>query len=392
MKRALILLFILVIVLGGGAWGWRHFSGAGGKAGEVETYTVAAGPVELALKETGVVQPRQTVLVKSKVSGKIREVLVAEGEKVNAGQLVAVVEPDSAALLTLSQHRMELRRLKIDLDQKQREAERQRQLRAGGLNSPQAAETAERDFKTAQNLFLQSKTTLNLLEREANQPLTASAGAEGSTAPVEMNLYRILAPIEGVVSLVKVKPGELISSGSSGFSQEGALLLEIADQRRLEVIVNINEIDIPKVNPGMIAKVTLAARPGKPIPGKVDRVAVAPITDANKLVVYPVAISLPERPPELRQGMSASVDLTLESIASTLRIPVLAYIEKEGTLRVKIKTGAGKFPDREITLGLKSDKFVEVKSGLAAGDLIAARYPKDEDASAPGGPGGMRRR
>jgi HlyD family secretion protein len=220
---------------------------------------------------------------------------------------------------------MELRRLKIDMDQKEREALRQSRLRAGGLNSPQAAETAERDFKTAQNLFQQAKTTLNLLEREANQPLTASA--EGSAAPMEMNLYRILAPIEGVVSVVKVKPGELISSGSSGFSQEGALLLEIADQRRLEVMVNINEIDIPKVNPGMKAKVTLAARPGKPIPGKVDRVAVAPITDANKLVVYPVAITLPERPPELRQGMSASVDLTLESIASTLRIPVLAYIE-----------------------------------------------------------------
>jgi len=382
MKRAILWLAFIALAAFLARAAWRRFAGAEKASAEAELYTVAAGPVELALKEPGVVQPRQTVAVKSKVSGKIREVLVAEGDPVKSGQLVAVVEPDSAALLTLSQHRMELRRLKIDLDQKEREARRQRELRGGGLNSPQAAEAAERDFQTAQNLFQQAKTTLNLLEREANQPLTANA--EGSNAPAEMNLYRILAPIEGVVSLVKVKPGELVSSGSSGFSQEGALIMEIADQRRLEVMVNINEIDIPRVTPGMAAKVTLAARPGRPIAGKVDRVAVAPVTDPNKLVIYPVAITLPERPPELRQGMSASVDLTLETVASTLRIPVLAYVEKEDKLLVKIKTPAGALEDREITLGLKSDKFVEVKSGLAAGDKIAARYPKPDDAkSAP---------
>ena len=78
------------------------------------THTVARGPVQLALKETGVVQPRQTVAVKSKVSGRIREVLVAEGDAVTAGQLVAVVEPDAQASVTLSQRRMELRRLALE--------------------------------------------------------------------------------------------------------------------------------------------------------------------------------------------------------------------------------------------------------------------------------------
>ena len=126
MKRALITLLILGIFLGGGALGWRRLTGPDPGAGEPESYTVAAGPVELALKEMGVVQPRQTVAVKSKVSGKILELKVAEGEKVKIGQLVAVVEPDSSALLTLSQHRLELRRLKIDLDQREREWRRQR--------------------------------------------------------------------------------------------------------------------------------------------------------------------------------------------------------------------------------------------------------------------------
>jgi len=382
MNRKKIVWGIAVVtgLAGAGIWGWSRWqeNEMSRAASGVDTHTVGEGIVEVALKETGVVQPRQTVAVKSKVSGKIRSVLVAEGEQVRAGQLVAVVEPDASAMLTLSQKRLDLRRLKVDLDQKDRDWKRQKRLLAEGLVSSQIAEESERDAKTAQNYFIQAKTALNLLEREANQPAT-SDGEGVDSDPAALTDYRILAPIEGIVATVKVKPGELAMSGTTGFSQEGALLLEIADQRELEVIVNINEIDVPKLHPGMTAKITLAARPGQPIGGTVARVAVAPITDTNKLVVYPVAIHLSVRPPELRQGMTATVDLTLETIPKTLRIPILAYGEKDAKSWVKIRSARPQkpFDDREVTIGLKGDKFVEVKSGLASKDVILSRYPKD---------------
>jgi multidrug efflux pump subunit AcrA (membrane-fusion protein) len=201
--------------------------------------------------------------------------------------------------------------------------------------------------------------------------------------------YRIVSPLTGIVSSVKVKPGEMATSGTTGFSQEGALLMEISDQRQLEVVVHINEIDIPKIRPGMPAKVTLAARPGSPMDAVVDRVAVAPLVttatgpDAGKVIVYPVSLRLPERPPELRQGMTATVDLTLDERGTVVRIPVLAFAEKEGKSLVRVGKGTV-FSDREVTLGLKSDRFVEVTSGLKPGDVIAARYPAEEK----GGRGG----
>lgn len=341
---------------------------------------MVAGPVELLLKETGVIRPRQSVAVKSKVSGKVREVLVAEGERVRAGQLVAVVEPDAQASLTLSEKRLELRRLKLEMDQKERTHRRQARLAKEGLAAEQMAEEAERDFRTAQNLFLQARTALNLLEREANQPTTKEGAL--ATEPAGLNDYRILAPISGIVASVKVKPGELATSGTTGFSQEGALLMEIADQSQLEVTVNLNEIDVPKVKPGMAAKVTLAARPGKPIPAVVNRVGVAPFVDptkplgdATRTVVYQVALGLPERPDELRQGMTATVDLTLDSRLSVTRIPVLAFDEKDGKTFVKRKGAAG-FQDVEVSLGLRGERFVEVISGLVPKDVVAARWPK----------------
>jgi len=357
---------------------------ASDKAG-TETVVVDAGPVSVLIKETGVVRPRQSVAVKSKVSGKVREVLVAEGDVVRQGQLLAVVDPDAQASLTLSQKRLELRRLKVELDQKERAWKRQAQLSKEGLVSEQLAEEAERDFRVAQNLFLQARTGLNLLEAEANQRLTADE-AMSDVEPGGVTDYRIVAPLAGVVSSVKVKPGEMATSGTTGFSQEGALLMEISDQRQLEVVVNINEIDVPKIRPGMPAKVTLAAAPGAPIAAVVDRVAVSPLVEASstpgagKVIVYPVSLRLPERPAELRQGMSAAVDITREERLSVVRIPVLAFTEKDGRTFVRIaRAKDGKdFVDGEVTLGLRGDRFVEVTAGLKAGDVVAARYPKDE--------------
>jgi macrolide-specific efflux system membrane fusion protein len=372
---------IVALLAAGGWWGRTKFRGSEGKKAEpgaADLHVVGTGPVDLALKETGVVLPRQTVAVKSKVSGKIREVLVAEGQAVRSGQLVAIVEPDATASVTLAAKRMELRRLKLDLDQKLREWKRQKRLEDEGLATGKVAEEAERDWRSAENEFVHSKTALNLVEREANQPETTEAQTTSQGA-VELTDYRILAPIDGIVATVKVKPGELAMSGTTGFSQEGALLMEIADQSTLEVVVNVNEIDVPKIHAGMPASITLAARPGRPVAGKVDRVAVAPVTDANKLVVFPVHISLPERPPELRQGMTATVDLTLESRADVLRIPVLAYREKEGKSLVRLQVAGGKLEDREVVIGLRSDRFLEVSKGLAPKDVILARYPKDEE-------------
>ena len=378
MKTRAVLGAAVVLVAAGAWWLVARRGGTASGTDAVETHVVERGEVELFLKETGTVRPRQSVAVKSKVSGRVRSVLVAEGETVTSGQLVAVVEPDAQASLTLSQKRLELRRLRIDLDQKERDFRRQSRLAAEGLVSGQVAELAERDFRSAENLFLQERTALNLLEREANQPVTGDL--DGASCPPEgLTDYRILAPITGTVSSVKVKPGEMATSGTTGFSQEGALLMEIADERELEVVVNVNEIDVAKVRPGMEAEVTLAGRPGAPIAARIHRVAVAPYVDpreAAKAIVYPVALKLPERPPELRQGMTATVDLLLERRASVVRVPVLAVSEREGKTVVRLKEGAA-FLDRAVTLGLRTDRFAEVTAGLSPGDVVASRYPSE---------------
>src|SRR5437016_14655826 len=129
-RRRLVLGLAVLAAAGGVAVALRLRAGAVAGGPSTDVHVVSTGSVELTLKETGLVKPRQSVAVKSKVSGKVRQVLVAEGEPVRAGQLVAVVEPDAQASLTLSEKRMELRRLRLDLDQKERQHRRQERLAA----------------------------------------------------------------------------------------------------------------------------------------------------------------------------------------------------------------------------------------------------------------------
>jgi HlyD family secretion protein len=342
-----------------------------------DVHVVDSGTVQRTLKESGVVQPRQTVVVKSKVSGRVREVLVAEGDRVASGQLVAVVEPDAQAALTLSQKRLEVRRLAIEMEQDERDHRRQSRLLEEGLVAPQLAEQAEKDFRTAESLFLQARTALNLLEREANQPQTRRFDGN-SVETARLTDYRILAPIHGIVTVVHVRPGELATSGTTGLSQEGALLMELADQSQLEVRVEINEIDIGLIRVGMAARITLAAWPDEALTAHVDRVAVVPQVSENKLVVFPVVLRLNKPPPELRQGLTAKVDLTLERVDDAVRIPLLAYSEQGGKCLVKLDDGGEGLVEREVRLGLKGDRFAVVEAGLEPKDVIAARYPRDE--------------
>jgi multidrug efflux pump subunit AcrA (membrane-fusion protein) len=85
--------------------------------------------------------------------------------------------------------------------------------------------------------------------------------------------------------------------------------------------------------------------------------------------------------------MSASVDITREERLTVVRIPVLAFTEKDGKSFVRIGgTVDSKAPaDREVTLGLKGDRFVEVTAGLKVGDVILARYPQDDGKKGTGG-------
>lgn len=183
--------------------------------------------------------------------------------------------------------------------------------------------------------------------------------------------YTIIAPISGTVIEKNVKAGDKVDGINSGS------LAVIYDLSCLTLTMNVNELDIGKIQPGQQVELTAAALPGQTFRGVVDRVSINGTT-TNGFTTYPATI-LVEEYGALKPGMNVSATIQGDTAAGVLTVPVEAVsrgdkvlvapkeaLAEDGTL-----ADPSKLEERTVTLGLSDDHYIEITSGLAEGDTIA---------------------
>ena len=194
--------------------------------------------------------------------------------------------------------------------------------------------------------------------------------------------YTITAPISGTVIEKNVKAGDKVDGINSGS------LAVIYDLSCLTLTMNVNELDIGKIQPGQQVELTAAALPGQTFRGVVDRVSINGTT-TNGFTTYPATI-LVEEYGALKPGMNVSATIQGDTAAGVLTVPVEAVsrgdkvlvspkeaLAEDGTL-----ADPSKLEERTVTLGLSDDHYIEITSGLAEGDTIAYQ---DTGTGAPAG-------
>ncbi|MDY3906713.1 MAG: efflux RND transporter periplasmic adaptor subunit [Lawsonibacter sp.] len=194
--------------------------------------------------------------------------------------------------------------------------------------------------------------------------------------------YTIIAPISGTVIEKNVKAGDKVDGINSGS------LAVIYDLSCLTLTMNVNELDIGKIQPGQQVELTAAALPGQTFRGVVDRVSINGTT-TNGFTTYPATILLEEYG-ALKPGMNVSATIQGDTAAGVLTVPVEAVsrgdkvlvapkeaLAEDGTL-----ADPSKLEERTVTLGLSDDHYIEITSGLAEGDTIAYQ---DTGTGAPAG-------
>ena len=194
--------------------------------------------------------------------------------------------------------------------------------------------------------------------------------------------YTITAPISGTVIEKNVKAGDKVDGINSGS------LAVIYDLSCLILTMNVNELDIGKIQPGQQVELTAAALPGQTFRGVVDRVSINGTT-TNGFTTYPATI-LVEEYGALKPGMNVSATIQGDTAAGVLTVPVEAVsrgdkvlvapkeaLAEDGTL-----AAPSKLEERTVTLGLSDDHYIEITSGLAEGDTIAYQ---DTGTGAPAG-------
>jgi HlyD family secretion protein len=184
---------------------------------------------------------------------------------------------------------------------------------------------------------------------------------------------RVRAPFSGVVTRIFVEVGELITALSS-FSA-GTPILRIEDRSKMRVLMQINEIDVARLRVGTPAEIQVDALPDEIILGEVVRIASTKTEPAqgaaSPVVRFEVEVEFAEVPDGVMSGMTAKCTMRVVELRNIVRIP-LDYVGRDGdkTFVKIVREGAEEPERREVVLGPSSGAFVQVRTGLNAGERI----------------------
>lgn len=336
----------------------------------------AADPANASvLDASGYIVARRIATVSSKITGKVREVLIEEGQKVEAGQVLATLDPiDAGAQRGLAAAQLEAARSQIGQVQAQlREAEAQAR-RLDGLVEQQLVSRAQYDQAIAQRDSLRAQVAT--ARRNAG---VADAQLEVASIGVDNTVVR--APFTGVIVTKAAQPGEMISPISAGGGSIRTGIGTIVDMDSLEVQVDVNEAYIGRVQPGMPVEAVLNAYPDWRIPGEV--IAIIPTADRTKATVK-VRIALKLKDPRIVPDMGVRVSFMEKNAADAPRptgvwIPAKAVLLDEGTSAedaAKATKGRvfvvadGRAQAREVTLAEVRDSDRHVTAGVRPGEAV----------------------
>jgi HlyD family secretion protein len=318
---------------------------------------------------------------------RIENIYVDEGDRVRKGQVLATLN-DRLLKAQMNQSEARVSKAKSVIRQQQaaiREAEalkteadrnfkRYDNLVREGAISQQEAQSRGTSAATTQARVDSARQSLSVAQSDL---MAAQADLEEFKA--RMLQTKILAPDDGFISTRQAKLGS-VTSGAAGSSS--ALFTMVRDSR-IELNAEVSELDLPGIRAGQAVSITSDADPSKRYTGKVREIA--PVVDAQTRIGL-VRISLPPNA-ELRPGMFVRGTLSLGS-APALVVPETALLFKEGRPFVFVLKGeprqnsTAQASARSIQTGARNGGFVEVRSGLSAGEQIilsGAGYLKDGD-------------
>ncbi|MEQ1570436.1 MAG: efflux RND transporter periplasmic adaptor subunit [Myxococcota bacterium] len=348
------------------AWFWLSGCGAGGdeKLDDNLVRVVQRGDLVDEVSESGKIAPAFEVDMKSKVSGEVASVDVAEGQVVHKGdRLYTILDTEYARDVTLA--KVAVSKAKLELEN----AEVERVRREAALKSRGISE-AEYDMAARQ---------VELARVGMN-----SAWVQLQAAQDRLAYCIVGSPIDGVVIRRNVEPGEVVTAGMTA-TVNGEPQMTVAQMDRLLLELDLNQVDVAKVSVGQAARILLDAYPGEEVTGTVSQIAAAGHLDsARGIDVFTVKVEVDptQSSVDIKPGMTAEVRIRIGDYPSVVKLPAETVFEEDGKSFVwrvvDDGTGAKKKEKVEVTIGRRSDQEVEVVSGISEGDsFYAAAEVKD---------------
>jgi HlyD family secretion protein len=336
----------------------------------VTVFRVARGAVEETVtnSKAGTVKTRRRAVLSPEVGGRVAELHVRAGDRVEQGQLLLrIASADYLAQLALRQRAQE-------------------SARAASREACLTAEQAQRDFQRHERLAQDGIVSQELLDRQrSNRDVSAAAcdaarsaeleaQAALELARVELAKTELRAPFDAVVAEVKTEIGEWVTPSPPALPVPS--VLELLQDDSVYISAPLDEVDLAKVRPGQNVRVTLDAYRGQAFGGRLTRVAPYVLDLEEHSRTFEIEVELDDQTlaGSLRPGTSADVEVILSSKEGVLRIPSYALIEGQRVFVVE----QDRIVSRQVTPGTRNWDFTEIVSGLEAGEGVIVSVDRAE--------------
>lgn len=319
-RNRLVAATALLAALLAAAWWWSQRDDAGGEGG-YRTATVERGQVRVAISATGTLAAISTVDVGSQISGQVTEVLVDFNDRVEAGQVIARIDP-STYEAQIAQGNAAIGSARASL------ATAEATLRNAEADHARKAELA------AQQLVARGDLDQARAARDQARAQVAAAHAQvaqqqAATRTTRLNLQRtvIRSPVDGVVLTRSIEPGQTVAA-----SLQAPVLFQIAeDLSRMEIVLAIDEADIGQVKPGQDVAFTVDAFPERRFRGEVQQVRLS-ATNTSNVITYPVVVTVDNADGALLPGLTVNAEIEVARRDGVLKVPnaALRYKPADG--------------------------------------------------------------
>lgn len=359
----IVVILLLLGLAGAGAW-WFNRT----KPLVVRTVLVqqpsSGGSDKTLLNASGFVTPRREATVSSKFTGKVVEVLVEEGMKVEAGQILARIDPINVEKnLQLSEAQAEsiskaLEETRASLEQADREWRRVTKLAAEKIAAQSELDRTESEVKTLKARLAKQQADVKVAEREV------------AIWKQQLDDTIIRAPFAGIVTSKNAQPGEMISPMSAGgFTRTG--ICTLVDMTSLEIEVEVSESYINRVGAGQPVEATLDSYPEWKIPAKV--IAIIPTADRRNATVK-VRLGFEKLDPRILPQMAVKVAFQRSGDAAqlprqNLMMPQAAVRQHDGKDVVWVVRN-GRVERRAVSVGSMRGNEVTIAAGLTGGERV----------------------
>ena len=347
------------------------------EASEKQEKPVAAVSVEekdlvIYSEMTAQIEPAMEVKVVPKLSGKVEDVKVQIGERVERGQVLvtlesreikAQVQQAEAALISArnaaASARSQIEQTRANYENAKADYDRIKTLFEQGAVSQQDLEGAELQYTVARTNFEASQQQL---EKTPGGYQALEAGVKQAEASLELAKAQldstvITSPIAGVVASRYIDSGEMAAPGSP--------VITVVDMDTVLARANITERHINRLEEGQEVDIRVNSASEATFRGEVTTLGLV----AGESNTYLLEVEIPNDTLVLKPGMSAVIMAAMEKVEDAVVVPIDAVVERGGKDVVFVYDN-GKALERQVVTGLKDNEMIEIKSGLTTQDLV----------------------